>query len=104
MIIYMKSNEIITYLGYGALIILVIYFVTGLLKISGEGLQKVLVGPLIEGMSSDEKMKKRQQYMDRMEKNYKQTNKNWEKVVNDYKETLKGYLKMRHSHDTLEGH
>ena len=95
----MKSNEIITYLGYGALIILVIYFVTGLLKISGEGLQKVLVGPLIEGMSSDEKMKKRQQYMDRMEKNYKQTNKNWEKVVNDYKETLKEQM----DNDEIEG-
>lgn len=95
----MKSNEIITYLGYGALIILVIYFVTGLLKISGEGLQKVLVGPLIEGMSADEKMKKRQQYMDRMEKNYKQTNKNWEKVVDDYKENMKQQL----DNDEIEG-
>ena len=50
----MKSGEIITYLGYAALIIIVIYFVTGILKISGEGLQNVLVGPLIEGMSAND--------------------------------------------------
>ena len=37
----MKSSEIITYLGYAALIIIVIYFVTGILKISGEGLAKL---------------------------------------------------------------
>ena len=54
----MKSGEIITYLGYAALIIIVIYFVTGILKISGEGLQNVLVGPLIEGMSANEKLQK----------------------------------------------
>lgn len=95
----MKSQEIITYLGYAALIILVIYFVTGILKISGEGLQNVLVGPLIEGMSANEKLKKRQKYMDKMEKNYEQTNKNWDKVVGDFKETLKDQM----DNDEIEG-
>ena len=95
----MKSSEIITYLGYAALIIIVIYFVTGILKISGEGLQNVLVGPLIEGMSTDEKIKRRQQYMDKMEKNYEQTNKNWDKIVGDYKERLKEQM----DNDEIEG-
>ena len=95
----MKSSEIITYLGYAALIIIVIYFVTGILKISGEGLQNVLVGPLIEGMTADEKIKRRQQYMDKMEKNYEQTNKNWDKIVGDYKETLKEQM----DNDEIEG-
>jgi hypothetical protein len=95
----MKSQEIITYLGYAALIILVIYFVTGILKISGEGLQNVLVGPLIEGMSANEKLQKRQKYMDKMEKNYEQTNKNWDKVVGDFKETLKEQM----DNDEIEG-
>tara|TARA_Y100000813_G_C24124586_1_gene334469 strand:- start:234 stop:734 length:501 start_codon:yes stop_codon:yes gene_type:complete len=95
----MKSGEIITYLGYAALIIIVIYFVTGILKISGEGLQNVLVGPLIEGMSANEKLQKRQKYMDKMEKNYEQTNKNWDKVVGDFKETLKEQM----DNDEIEG-
>ena len=95
----MKSSEIITYLGYAALIIIVIYFVTGILKISGEGLQNVLVGPIIEGMSDDEKAKRRQKHVEKMEKNFEQTNKNWKKIVEQFKEHLTEAM----DNDEIEG-
>ena len=37
----MKSSEIITYLGYAALVLIGLYFTVGILKISGEGLAKL---------------------------------------------------------------
>lgn len=95
----MKSQEIITYLGYAALIILVIYFVTGILKISGEGLQNVLVGPIIEGMSDDEKAKRRQKHVEKMEKNFEETNKKWAKTV----EQVKEHLTEAMDNDEIEG-
>ena len=95
----MKSSEIITYLGYAALIIIVIYFVTGILKISGEGLQRVLVGPIIEGMSDDEKAKRRQKHVEKMEKNFEETNKKWAKIVEQFKEHLTETM----DNDEIEG-
>ena len=36
--IYMQKKQIVLYLGYSALILLALYFASGLLKIGGEGL------------------------------------------------------------------
>ena len=53
----MKANKIITTLGCLALILLSLYFVYGVLKISGQGLASLSPGPLIEGMSDSWKKK-----------------------------------------------
>ena len=53
----MKTNTILTTLGCLALILLSLYFVYGVLKISGQGLASLSPGPLIEGMSDSWKKK-----------------------------------------------
>jgi hypothetical protein len=61
----MKSKDIVYTLGYIALFCIALYFVFGLLKISGQGLSSMgLEGDIIEGMSD----KKKEKALDKLDK------------------------------------
>ena len=51
----MQAKNIVYFLGSLVLILLSVYFVTGLLNISGTGLASLGKGTVIEGMTDDEK-------------------------------------------------
>ncbi len=62
----MNPQKIVLTLGYLSLILLSVYFLTGLLKISGEGLSKLgYTETFIEGMSNEERQ---EQKMERLSK------------------------------------
>ena len=51
----MQAKNIVYFLGALVIILLSVYFVTGLLNISGTGLASLGKGTVIEGMTDDEK-------------------------------------------------
>lgn len=72
----MKSKDIVYTLGYIALFCIALYFVFGLLKISGQGLSSMgLEGDIIEGMSD----KKKEKALDKLDKIIEKKKKNWKK-------------------------
>ena len=50
----MKSKQIVLTLGYIAIFCVALYFVFGLLQISGRGLTGMIGGPMIEGFKPAE--------------------------------------------------
>ena len=55
----MNPQKIVLTLGYLSLILIAVYFVTGLLKIGGEGLSKLgYTETFIEGMTNEERQEK----------------------------------------------
>tara|TARA_B100001063_G_scaffold231121_1_gene244942 strand:+ start:4359 stop:4835 length:477 start_codon:yes stop_codon:yes gene_type:complete len=73
----MKSKQIVLTLGYIALFCIALYFVFGILKISGQGLSSMTGGPLIEGMTDKQREK--------AEKTMEKINENMEKVLENNK-------------------
>jgi len=77
----MKSKDIVYTLGYIALFCIALYFVFGLLKISGQGLSSMgLTGDIIEGMSD----KKKEKSLNRIDKLIEKKEKELEKMQEDF--------------------
>jgi hypothetical protein len=77
----MKSKDIVYTLGYVALFSIALYFVFGLLKISGQGLSSIgLTGDIIEGMSD----KKKEKSLNRIDKLIEKKEKELEKMQEDF--------------------
>jgi len=77
----MKSKDIVYTLGYIALFCIALYFVFGLLKISGQGLSSMgLEGDIIEGMSD----KKKEKALDKLDKIIEKKKKELEKKQEDF--------------------
>ena len=67
----MNPQKIVLTLGYLSLILLAVYFLTGLLKIGGEGLAKLgYTETFIEGMTNEERQ---EQKMERLSKSLDKT-------------------------------
>ena len=72
----MKSKDIVYTLGYSALFCIALYFVFGILKISGQGLSSIgLGGDIIEGMSE----KKTEKALNKLDKIIEKKEKELEK-------------------------
>ena len=68
----MQAKNIVYFLGALVIILLSVYFVTGLLNISGTGLASLGKGTVIEGMTDDEKNAKAHERIEKkIAKNYK---------------------------------
>jgi len=77
----MNPQKIVLTLGYLSLILLAVYFVTGLLKIGGEGLSKLgYTETFIEGMTNEER---REQKMERLAKKMDATIKQYDEMSED---------------------
>ena len=55
----MKSKQIVLTLGYIAIFCVALYFVFGILQISGRGLTGMVGGPMIEGIDKQREKKKK---------------------------------------------
>ena len=76
----MKSKQIVLTLGYIAIFCVALYFVFGLLQISGRGLTNMIGGPMIEGMTDKQREK--------AEKDIEEVNIKLEKDLEGLKEGL----------------
>jgi hypothetical protein len=77
----MKSKDIVYTLGYTALFCIALYFVFGILKISGQGLSSIgLGGDIIEGMSE----KKKEKALDKLDKIIEKKEKELAKKQEDF--------------------
>lgn len=76
----MKSKQIVLTLGYIAIFCVALYFVFGILQISGRGLTGMVGGPLIEGMTDKQREK--------AEKDIEEVNIKLEKDLEGLKEGL----------------
>ena len=76
----MKSKQIVLTLGYIAIFCVALYFVFGLLQISGRGLTGMIGGPMIEGMTDKQREK--------AEKDIEEVNIKLEKDLEGLKEGL----------------
>ena len=74
----MKSKQIVLTLGYISIFCVALYFVFGILQISGRGLTGMVGGPLIEGMTDKQREK--------AEKEMEEVNTTLEKLLEDKKD------------------
>ena len=77
----MKSKQIVLTLGYIAIFCVALYFVFGILQISGRGLTGMVGGPMIEGMTDKQREK--------AEKDIEEVNIKLEKDLEGLKEGLR---------------
>lgn len=95
----MNSTQILTTLGYITLSIIVMYFVFGLLKISGQGISS---GAIVEGMASKQQEKvseKLEQFQELLEEMKTRSNDMRSKALpedlDEIKSSLKEWLKLQ---------
>ena len=88
----MKSKQIVLTLGYIAIFCVALYFVFGILQISGRGLTNMVGGPMIEGMTDKQREK--------AEKDVEEANVKLEKSLEDSK---KGFGKAFLNMDQIDG-
>ena len=83
----MQSKQIVLTLGYIAIFCVALYFVFGILQISGHGLTGMVGGPMIEGMTDKQREK--------AEKDVEEANTTLEKLLEDARKGMgKAFLNM----------
>ena len=96
----MQKKQIVLYLGYSALILLALYFASGLLKIGGEGLASLGYSgdSLKEGFGDDDDKdeEKKQKAKERMEKKL-------EDIVESQENAIKFLDSLREECDMIDG-
>ena len=97
----MKSKQIVLTLGYIAIFCVALYFVFGILQISGRGLTGMVGGPMIEGFKPAELDKSSEFLEELMEKmrngKFTKALANWDDTseYDEYKEKLLDYAKFQ---------
>jgi len=97
--IYMQKKQIVLYLGYSALILLALYFASGLLKIGGEGLASLGYS----GDSLKEGFGRRGDDDDKQEKKDERLQKKFQEHVERNEKEEEHFDKMREELNRVEG-
>ena len=97
----MKSKQIVYTLGYITLFCIALYFVFGLLKLSGQGLSSMgFDGNIVEGMDNkrqaklDEKLEKFKEMMEEMKENIDNASESLPSNLDEIKSSIKEGLEM----------
>ena len=106
----MQKKQIVLYLGYSALILLAIYFASGLLKIGGEGLaaagysEESLKEGFIEGMTDEEKQEKKNERLQKKLEEQVEENAKMDEAIDSTREELDTVEGMPEYQDIVEYH
>lgn len=98
----MKSKQIVYTLGYITLFCVALYFVFGILKLSGQGLSSMgFDGNIVEGMDNkrqaklDEKLEKFKEMMEEMKENIDKASESLPSNLDEIKSSIKEGLEMQ---------
>ncbi len=106
----MEKKQIVLYLGYSALILLALYFASGLLKIGGEGLASLgysgdsLKEGFIEGMTDEEKQEKKNERLQKKLEEQIEQNDKMDEAIDSTREELDTVEGMPEYQDIIEYH
>ena len=106
----MQKKQIVLYLGYSALILLALYFASGLLKIGGEGLAALkapantLKEGFIEGMTDEEKQEKKNERLQKKLEEQVEENAKMDEAIDSTREELDTVEGMPEYQDIVEYH
>lgn len=106
----MQKKQIVLYLGYSALILLALYFASGLLKIGGEGLAALrapvsaLKEGFIEGMTDEEKQEKKNERLQKKLEEQVEENSKMDEAIDSTREELDTVEGMSEYQDIVEYH
>lgn len=100
----MKSKQIVLTLGYISIFCVALYFVFGILQISGRGLTGMVGGPMIEGMTDKQRQKTEKEMEEvnvTLEKLLEDSRKGWGKTFLNMDDDIEGFDEFQENFLTL---